>query len=63
MLLDRMLFIIRKVTTNPKEIIAILENEAPSESEDFSKYTLFIKGCMHVLLIIIVHYYFFFVIP
>jgi quinol-cytochrome oxidoreductase complex cytochrome b subunit len=61
---DRMLFIIRKVTKNPNDYQAmILDHEDQSNRDDFSKYTLLVKAIMHVTLIILVHYYFFFMIP
>jgi len=55
--MDRMLFIIRKITKDPREEIE------ESQNEDFSKNTLTIKVIMHFILILTVHYYFFFVIP
>ncbi|CAD8103233.1 unnamed protein product [Paramecium sonneborni] len=54
---DRALFIMRKVTKDPR-------NDRQNQTgNDIQKYTLMIKVAIHFILIIVVHYYFFFVIP
>jgi hypothetical protein len=55
---DRALFIIRKVTKGPNDV-----SDKVVDVDGFCKYTLLVKGCMHLLLIVLVHYYFFIEIP
>lgn len=59
---DRMLFVIRKVTSNPNDI-QFMTSQSPTPKDDFSKFTLITKATMHVTLILLVHYYFFISIP